>query len=476
MPWKQLSQNGSPASELAFNPIVKIVLIAGLALGLLIPLVLVQDLVEEREDRLQEVVREIGDLWGRPQTLAGPLLLVPASRVQVDEQGRRTRLEEQLVLLPDVYHVEAALEPERRSRGPFEAVVYRLNLNLTGHFSLPGRSDLALKGVQPDWTRARLLLGLEDQRRLTEAPEIEWDGRVLTAEPGLPSGLTALTAGGLQAELPLEADDFGRPLAFASSLTLNGSSHLAILPLGRTTSATITSTWPHPSFFGAFLPVEREVSDEGFTAHWSTSHFGRSYPQIWRLGEAGRVRIEELRASAFGVELYQPAGTYQQSERTTKYGLLFILFTFTLLFLYELISRRRLHILQYGLVGCALALFYLLLLALAEQMAFALAYAIAAGAVVAQLVFYTAGALGSLKPASGLGLLVAALYTGLFLLIGLEDLALLVGGIALFVALTAVMAVTRRIDWYAVAQAMKTDSKAEEKPSSDTLAGGEGNS
>lgn len=472
MPWKRLSQNGSPAAELAFNPIVKILLIAGLALALLIPLALVQDLVGEREDRLRQVVREIGDLWGRPQTLAGPLLLVPASRVQVDEQGRRTRLEEQLVLLPDVYHVEAALEPERRSRGPFEAVVYRLNLKLTGHFSLPGRPDLALKGVQPDWTRARLLLGLEDQRRLTEAPEIVWDERGLAAEPGLPSDLAALTAGGLQAELNLGPDDFGRPLTFATSLTLNGSSHLDVLPLGRTTSATIASTWPHPSFYGAFLPLEREVSDEGFTARWSTSHFGRSYPQIWRLGEAGGVRMEDLRASAFGVELYQPAGAYQQSERTTKYGLLFILFTFTLLFLYELISRRRLHIFQYGLVGCALALFYLLLLALAEQLTFALAYAIAAGAIVAQLVFYTAGALDSLKRAAGLGLLVAALYAGLYLLIGLEDLALLVGGLALFVALTAVMAVTRRIDWYAIAQGMKTDPNAEETRSSDVPAGG----
>lgn len=463
MPWRAARQSDArdPSHSMAFNPILKVVLIAALALGLLIPLTLLETLVEERADRQRQVEAEIGDLWGQPQTLAGPILLVPTQRELTDQQGRVTMREEHLVLLPDVYRVEATLEPERRNRGPFEVVVYRLALKLNGKFLLAGSPDDSLEGAKPDWARARLLLGLGDQRSLTDAPDIFWDGRGLEVEPGLPSIVSRLTPGGLQSELPLGADDFGRPLTFAASLTLNGSSRFSILPLGRTTSATVASSWPHPSFEGAVLPIRSEVSDEGFTARWSASHFSRSYPQIWSIGGVEETRLPDLVASAFGVNLYQPVDTYRQSERTTKYGLLFILLTFAMLFLYEVISGRRLHSLQYALVGCALALFYLLLLALAEQMPFALAYAIAAAAIVGQLSFYTAGALGSFKHAVCLGLIVAALYGCLYLLISLQDLALLVGAIALFAVLMVVMAVTRRTDWYAVLPMTEIETKAE---------------
>lgn len=465
MPWKVAGQGDTrdASRAIAFNPVLKIVLIAAVALGLLIPLTLFENLVGERAERQRLVEFEIGDLWGQPQTVAGPILLVPAQRELTDEQGRVTMLEEHLLLLPDSYKVEAVLEPERRNRGPFEAVVYRLALKLDAVFLLAGSPRESLEGAKPDWARARLLLGLGDQRSLTEAPYISWDGRGLVTEPGLPSLLADLTTGGLQSDLPLGADDFGRPLAFSASLLLNGSSRLSILPLGRTTSATVASSWPHPSFEGAVLPIESEVSDEGFSARWSASHFSRSYPQVWRIGGVEEIRLSELAASAFGVCLHQPVDTYRQSERTTKYGLLFILLTFAFLFLYEVISGRRLHSLQYGLVGCALALFYLLLLALAEQMPFALAYAIAAASIVGQLVFYTAGAFGSLKHALGLGLVVTVLYGCLYLLISLQDLALLVGAIALFAVLLAVMAATRRTDWYAVMPMMEIEANVEKE-------------
>ncbi len=433
------------------NPILKVLLILGLIVGLLLPLMLVEGLVYERQDRQGEVVREIGDLWGRAQVIAGPILVVPAQRTFVDDEGEEWVEDDSIILLPDDYRLTGSVEPETRQRGIFEAVVYRLDLQIAGSFMLPGGRDWLDPSVTVDWSRARLALGLSDQRSITAAPDLGWDGRDIAMTPGLPQPARNLSAGGMQAALPaLQANDFDRAVPFSLSLSVNGSQSLSFLPLGRDTTASIASAWPHPSFFGSFLPETHEITEDGFTADWATSYFARSYPQIWRSGEVGSARFTEIAHSSFGVRFYQPVDAYQQTERSAKYGILFIVFTFTVLFLYEMVAALRIHIFQYGLVGCSLALFYLLLLAFAEQIGFGAAYAVGAAAVVGQIAFYTRAVLQSLPRTTLLAALLAALYGGLYVLMRMEDLSLLIGAVALFAGLTAIMAVTRRIDWYAI--------------------------
>lgn len=433
------------------GPILKVLLIVGLVVGLLVPLMLIQEVVDERQGRQQQVAVEIGELWGRAQTIAGPVLVVPASRSTIDAEGKEIIQNDTLVLLPDDYRLTGVAEPETRRRGLFEATVYRLNLEIAGSFVLPSDAARQDPALILAWDRARLALGLSDQRSVTNAPSLDWDGESLAMTPGLPAAVRGLNSGGMQAPLSgLGPDRLDQPIPFSLSLALNGSQSLSFLPLGRQTRATMQSPWPHPSFFGAFVPETHEITEAGFTANWAASYFGRSYPQSWLMRGARHQPFNELTASAFGVRFFQPVDAYHQIERTAKYGVLFVVFTFTALFLFEIITGQRIHIFQYGLVGCALALFYLLLLAFSEQIGFTSAYAVGATAVVSQIVFYTHAVLGSARRTGVLGGLLALLYAGLYLLMQTEDFALLIGAVALFVGLTAIMAVTRRIDWYAI--------------------------
>ncbi len=432
-------------AALSRHPVGKLALLLLLGLGLLIPLDMVDDLVRERERRQAHVETEIAERWGHPQILAGPVLVVPTTR-HVRSGSSEIEAEDTLVILPDRYDLEAELIPQTRRRGPFEAVVYRVKLALAAEFPAPADVLEAFPDMQPDWQAAEFVLGLSDPRSLPAAPELVWGGRRLALEPGLPKPLAGLTDSGLRAPAPFAAGASRQPVDLSAQLTLNGTRGVSVVPLGRTTQVRLAFPWPHPSFAGAFLPGESEISAEGFSARWSVSYLGRSYPQAWRDGAATSPEMGALRQSAFGVELYQPVDAYRQTERTVKYGLLFILMTYAVIYLYELIGRRRLHPVQYGLVGCALALFYLLLLALAEQVPFALAYAVAATAVAVQVAAYCTAPLGR-AGALGLGLVLALLYAGLYVLVRLEDLALLAGSLALFAALTALMLATRKIDW-----------------------------
>lgn len=221
-----------------------------------------------------------------------------------------------------------------------------------------------------------------------------------------------------------------------------------IAPVGRQTDLSVAAPWPDPSFIGAFLPSRSAITEEGFDAQWSVSYFGRSYPQSWLSSAEGDAPFLAMPESTFGVRLYQTVDTYQQVERSAKYGMLFVVFTFTALFLFEVTRGRRVHIIQYGLVGLALCIFYLLLLSFAERFGFGPAYALGTAAIVAEIGLYARAVMGGWRPAGLLAAVLAGLYAALYLLLQLEDLALMIGSIGLFVGLGAVMYATRRIDWH----------------------------
>lgn len=428
---------------------VKLFVIGLLILLLLIPLAMVGSLVRERAARRDQAADEVASTWGRSQVLGGPVLIVPYLQHGKDEKGRAVTWVSTASFLPETLKVEGRILPERRSRGIFESVVYRADLRWTGVFERPSFEAWRIAPEDVVWQDAYLAVGVPDMRGIRDALKLDWAGRELPLEPG--GAEEGLWASGLKVRLPgLAQGQAGERYAFAFGLGINGSRALQFLPLGKQTSVALKSDWPDPKFTGAFLPESRTVSGTGFSALWNLSYFGRSYPQQWRRDEAGRLASEaSLQGSAFGVELFLPVDAYQKTERSMKYGVLFLLLTFLTFFLYEVFNPFNLHPLQYLLVGAALCLFYLLLLSISEHAPFATAYLAAASATVLLIGGYSAAILrGRLRALVMTGVL-GLLYGYLYVLLQLEDYALLLGSVGLFATLALVMYVTRKIDWSA---------------------------
>ena len=429
-------------------PVLKVMLVLAMVLGFLLPLAMVRNVILERQDRQQSVVNEIGQLWGYRQQVLGPILAIPYRDPFINGRGEVDHRDRTAYFLPDRYDIGADVQSEIRHRGIFEAVVYNADILLAGTFQVPPRTEWATDDSQIFWDDAVVILGASDLRSIDNVVTIDWNGSALPLEPGAPA-LSSLINARMSARVPGLETAVGQAIAFEARLNLNGSDSLTFVPLGRESHISIRSDWPDPSFTGAFLPDQRSISDQGFEADWTVSYYGRPFPQSWT-AVAGRSSGDDINAASFGVRFVQPVSAYLQSERSAKHGVLFIIFTFAVFFLFETVAGLRIHIFQYGLVGMSLSLFYLLLISVAEHLGFAAAYGIGATAVVGQIVLYTAGILASIKRSVTIGVLLAALYGGLFVLMGLEDFALLFGSVALFVALGAVMFVTRKIDWYAV--------------------------
>ena len=429
---------------------LRLLAVAALVLVTMIPMSMVRGLVSERWSRSSSVKREIASVWGERQTIAGPMLVVPYRHRWADDSGKVHEEIRKARFLPDELTIKGALAPERRQRGIFESVVYRADLTVEGSFSRPDFSAWGISDADVQWPLAVLTVGVNDLRGVRGAVSLDWDGRRLPFSPG--SAEARIWTSGLTAPAPLTplTSAPGAPLLhrFSFALGLNGSEELRALPMGRETLLELRSPWPSPSFSGAFLPESRTISAAGFEARWKVSWFGRSYPQRWRDCEAETVASgSAVKGSAFGVDLILPADGYQKTERSLKYGLLFVVLTFLTFLLYELLSPVSLHPVQYLMVGGALSLFYILLLSISEQAPFAAAYAIASAATVALIAGYAAAILRERRRALVLAGILGLLYGTLYVLLQAEDWALLLGSVALFAVLGLVMFLTRRIDW-----------------------------
>lgn len=443
--------------RLGDHPFVKLAMLALLVLVLLIPVVRVTGLIRERMGRQAEVEAEIAATWGGSQALLGPVLAVPqwvtVEHVQVEERDglrgaldrsvqRTERIEHQVLhALPEEVSWQVSIEPEIRYRGLFEVVVYEARLTATGVFERPRFETVP--GGRLRWDLAALVLGVRDVRGLQQRARLTWGDREVEFLPG--AGPGEVVGSGIHAPLPdWGGAEPGERVPFSFELVLRGSGDLQFLPAGEETRVAMSSPWPSPGFGGAFLPAAREIGAEGFTASWLVPYFGRDFGQTWSGREVDHGRLQ---ASTFGVSLVLPADAYQQTERSVKYAVLFILLTFGVFFLLELLSPRRLHAMHYLLVGFALCVFYVLLLALGEHMGFTAAYAVAAAATGGLIAGYARSILaGRGRAAAVLGAL-AGLYGFLYVLLRLEDYALLLGAAGLFAGLALLMAVTRHLDW-----------------------------
>jgi inner membrane protein len=426
----------------AWRSVVKLGMIGFLGLLLLIPVSQVLGLVRERQQREREVQAELARLWGGPQTVGALVVAAPLRSTSGPVEW--------IHFLPAEVSWSGALRPERRSRGIFEVTLYEARLAARGWFRRPDPTVLGVAPERVDWDRAVAVLAIDDPRGVAARPALRWQGGERAFLPGV-GPLVGLFAG---VQAPLGAGGFApapgsaERIEFAIDLVLRGSEALQVLPFGELTRVELAAPWSHPSFVGAPLPQRRRVGPSEFTASWEVPYFGRGFPQQWRSSENAPERLRHVvPLAAFGVSLARPADPYQQTERAVKYAVLFIALTFTTVFLLELLSPVRLHPVHYLLVGFALCLFYLLLLALGEHLGVVLAYTVAAGSIAGLVTLYARAVLAGWGRASVLGAALAGLYTWLYTLLRAEDYALLLGAGGLFAVLATVMFLTRRLDW-----------------------------
>jgi inner membrane protein len=430
------------------SAVARLVVMGILALALLVPLTWVHSIVAERASRRDAVVTEVSGTWGGRQVVGGPVLSVPYSVTWIDGAGRQQRSVCRANFLPRDLQIDGTAAPEIRSRGIFDVAVYRAGLKITGRFTRPDVQWIRPAPEHVDWDQATVSIGVADPRGLTRRTSLKWRGQDVQFSGGVAD--VGLFRAGIQARVPMPDDEpASAEYPFEFVLDLNGTRDLQFLPVAQETTVTLTSPWPHPSFSGTPLPETRRLDASGFSARWRAADFGRPYPSRWTSGTIGADRLlTDANASAFGMSLVQPVDIYQQAERAVKYAVLFIVLTFLIFFLREVFHAALLHPMQYAFVGFALCVFYLLLVSISEHAGFDLAYAIAASVTTILIALYARAVLGGTAPgASVLGAL-AALYGFLYLLLRLEDYALLAGSVGLFVILALVMYVTRRMNWY----------------------------
>ena len=419
----------------------KLLVMGFLILVLVIPAEMVKDLISERQGRRTGAVEEIAQKWGEAQTIAGPILTIPFHRPFTRQDGTRGQETAYAHFLPRTLDVGGTLEPEIRYRGIYQAVLYDAKLVGERALRAPG-----LRG--PRHRRGRRALGprhpVARHQRHDRHPRGHHRHLRPPGVPRQPGHRDPGGAGERGQRAPAPGPGARRRIAIDLTLNLNGSERIRFVPVGETTQVKLSSSWKSPSFDGAFLPLEREVGASGFTAHWKVLHLNRNFPQAW-IGPR-----EKIADAGFGVRLFVAADVYQQSTRTAKYAVLFLVLTFTTFFFSEIINRRRLHPIQYLLIGFALLIFYSLLIALSEHLRFGVAYLVSSVAVIGLITLYARWALGSRRLTALVGGILVVLYGYLYMVLQLEDYALLMGSIGLFAVLASVMVATRRIDWYEV--------------------------
>lgn len=426
-------------------------LMAGVVVGvLMLGLLLIGGLVSERASYRDQAVSRVAASRAGQQVVTGPLRILPWTELQAlapdqaDAPGQAERYRTVSgfeVQMPQTLQIDGQLRPQQRRVGLFEVPVYRWQGQINARFAplrqqpVPGRR----------YGEPYLALGLSDVRGLVGTPQLQLDGRAAVLQAG--SRDLQEVAAGVHAPLDWQADGRLQGEQVRLALVLDGTRTLSLLPVGDDNRFALRSSWPHPSFGGAFSPVSREVADAGFSAQWAVSALASQTQAHLRRALAGEPGASAERVE---VSLVDPVDVYTMASRATKYGVLFIVLTFVGFGLFDVVRRLDIHPVQYLLVGAALTVFFLLLLSLSEQMPFARAYLVASGACIGIQTYYLAGVLRSWLRALGFASMLTVLYGALYGLLVSEQNALLLGSLLLFAVLATVMAITRRLDWHAL--------------------------
>lgn len=421
---------------------LRIFTIGFLVLILLIPTVMVQSLIEERSYARDAAVREVSQSWSNAQNITGPFLSIPYKTYIEDDKGFTQAGKRNAHFMPDKLFINAQVDPENRKRGIYEVVVYESKIEITGEMPWPNFEKLDIKQEDVFWEEAYIELGISDMRGIQDKVDISLQEAGYEFQAGLKS--YDLAQSGISTKIDLGVIDKEAPIKFTMTLLLNGSQSLHFVPLGKETEANMKANWKDPSFNGAFLPDDHTITESNFVASWRIFDLNRNYPQQWT---GSRYQPSE---AGFGVRLMIPVDEYSKSMRSAKYAILCISLTFLIFFFIEIKNAQRIHPIQYILVGLALILFYGLLLSLSEHIGFNLAFLISGAAIVGLISAYAKSIIKDKGLVPLLSGLLIILYGVNYVLLQLENYALLVGSLCLFIVLALVMALSSKIDWYGI--------------------------
>jgi inner membrane protein len=415
---------------------LRIILIASIIILLIIPLLMVQSLITDRQSYRQEAVNEISKSWAGVQTIAGPMITVSRKVEKTDGKGNKYFVFKDDYYLPETLKIDVEVMPEKRYKGIYEVMLYKSKIKMSGTLNL---SNLKEKFPSEKFDESYISFNITDLRGIQKDAELNLNGKKYKLTPGLKD---KVFQNGFYSDLDLSKQDL--PQNFEIELELNGMENLEFVPLGKFTEVNMKSSWNNPSFEGAFLPLSREITEDGFTAQWKVNYFNRSYPQEWK------NQTYDPFTSAFGVKLLVPVDEYQKTMRTSKYGIMIIVLTFLSFFMIELFSKKVIHPIQYLLVGLALIIFYSILLAISEYILFQYSYLISSLLIIALIGFYAK----SIYQSTQISILVTGMlmmfYGFMYVILQLQDYSLLIGTIALFIILAAIMFFTRKINWFDV--------------------------
>jgi inner membrane protein len=433
------------------------IIIAFLILILLIPGTMIQNLIKERQERSRETIQKINDKWSRSQTLCAPLLLVPYTTTKLDSDKKPFNEEHILYITPKELKINASLTPVEKYYGIYKAILYKSDIHFEGNFS--ELSKIKIENSELHFDKAQIAIGLTDLRGVVQSPEFKINEELYETTVGMVNlfsytddiyveenrydleGFYTISSKTLVVNLNETTinDSISEIYNFDWTLKLNGSSSINFIPIGQNTVVTIDGEWASPSFIGNFSP-ESTVEKDKFSATWNILSFNRDIPEMW-----SDDSFSELQANSFGVNLIETVDHYQQNMRSAKYALMFIALTFIVFFFAEIITKKSIQFFQYLLVGIALILFYSLLLSLSEQIGFALAYLIASATTVLMITIYFYSLLKQKIATLILSVVMIILYGFLYVILQVEDFALLFGSIFLFVILGVIMFVSNKI-------------------------------
>jgi inner membrane protein len=424
--------------------IYKMTLIAGLAVATILPNLFISNLIEERQQRQDGVLQELTRTWGPEQSLYTPTLVIPY------QAGDRPR--QYVKIAPTRLDLSADLAPEERKRGLFHATVYSAKVDMAGAFVIPAESRLRDFVADKDgrflWSDATIAFGTPTSLTgLRAADNITIDGNVTQWMPcleALRQDAACKGAALVLANAPISpAVTANTRIAFKGGVSLRGTGSFNVQFAGKEMAAKFNSPWPSPSFTGNTLPDNSSVAADGFEAKWQIIEFGSP-----RITAASTIMDQQMwKGSTIGVDLIEATPIYRMITRVAKYGLLFVVLSFATYFFFEVLSKLQIHVVQYGLLGLSLSLFSLLLLSLAEPIGYLNGYLTAAGMVLLQSTLYTAAVSRRFMPTLMFAAMLSSLFGFLYVLLGLETYSLLIGAVALFIVVSALMVLTQMVKW-----------------------------
>ena len=462
------TQTNNKFSNWIKNSITARMLMVGfLILILLIPLSFIENLIQERSSNKHEVIREINEKWGNDVVLSGPILKIPyktyTETVKIDQETGQSIKEQKTFIheayfFPDELIIDANIDAQSKNRSIYNTTVFNSNMKIKGQFSKPDFANQDIKDEDVIWDKATIIINSSNLKGIRNEVHINFNGEEYSFKPKyktptnnynnyndtyseyVPINLQQLESGFINPEsIPKE-----NPISFNFDFNVNGSRQLSFIPIGKETKVKMKSNWASPSFFGSFLPLnndDEKVNEDGFTANWEVLQINRQFEQSF-FGS-----LPSLTEFTFGVKLIVPVDEYQKNERTAKYGFLVIALTFLIFFLIQTLSKIRIHPFQYLMIGIALIMFYTLLISITEHSNYLTAYLVAGSSVIVLISLYSKSILKNIKFPIFIGASLTALYTFIFVIIQLENYALLVGSIGLFIILATVMFFSRKIDW-----------------------------